>query len=631
MSTMPNYIGHYRIISEIGRGGMGVVYKAEEESLNRLVAVKVLGEHLTQDASYVKRFQREAQAAARLNHPNIVHIYFIGEDAGRHYFAMEYIDGQSLQEVLRIKERLPKDEAVRLMLQAASGLATAHAAGIIHRDIKPANLMVTGQGQLKITDFGLARPTEAATRLTATGMLMGTPAYLAPEQCLDQEIDQRADIFSLGVTFFELLTGHRPFEANSPVALLKVISDAVPPDLSLVSKDPDDPLRRILDRMLAKDPAQRYQDCTELMTALSRHLETPSQQALSGLSAVPPPPVPPHTPSREALAQTPTIHVDSAAGPPPPPMSPPRPPEPAVPQRSRSGHSHKGTWIVLGAVLLVAVLATAGAVAWHAGIVHNMVALMRGHRASATATNAVQPLPAPQPSAQPRTDIAATDQIAAPSNFADTSGVDVESERGGSRATIQRRSTTTGSGTTVSAPREPGRLAASEPAMTASTDARAVRTAQAQEASGIAVVAVGEPVIATAAGQYLASRLVKAGFQVLTERDFPSLDRVLSRTKGPSTGEIVNHLHGSARAAIVLRATYLGSRPLMYMGQTDQAFQSRLDVLCIDLDSGAELMPAWTKTIEYTRVRTDRTAAKSLRTVADRVIHALTGAHAAGP
>ncbi|OYV96528.1 MAG: hypothetical protein B7Z68_05500, partial [Acidobacteria bacterium 21-70-11] len=227
----PSKIGHYTIVSELGRGGMGVVYKAHEESLNRFVAIKVLGEHLCTDPTFVARFVREAQAAAALSHPNIIQIFFIGEDEGRHFFVMEYVSGKSLLAMVREEGRIDNPRAAQFMLQAANGLAVAHDKGFLHRDIKPANLMVDERGLLKIADFGLALPQDAATRLTATGMLMGTPGYLSPEQCRGEAVDRRTDIYSLGVTFFELLSGHTPFHADSPLALLRKILEEEPPDI----------------------------------------------------------------------------------------------------------------------------------------------------------------------------------------------------------------------------------------------------------------------------------------------------------------------------------------------------------------------------------------------------------------
>ncbi|MDD5565067.1 MAG: serine/threonine-protein kinase, partial [Thermoanaerobaculaceae bacterium] len=278
----PAKIGHYTIVSELGRGGMGVVYKAHEESLNRFVAIKVLGEHLCTDPTFVTRFVREAQAAAALSHPNIIQIFFIGEDEGRHFFVMEYVSGKSLLAMVREEGRIDNPRAAQYMLQAANGLAVAHDKGFLHRDIKPANLMVDERGLLKIADFGLALPQDAATRLTATGMLMGTPGYLSPEQCRGEAVDRRTDIYSLGVTFFELLSGHTPFHADSPLALLRKILEEEPPDIASLSDAVDPETRRIVHRMIAKDPGQRYQDCHELAADLERLLGAAGARAGSG-------------------------------------------------------------------------------------------------------------------------------------------------------------------------------------------------------------------------------------------------------------------------------------------------------------------------------------------------------------
>jgi serine/threonine-protein kinase len=185
-------LGHYKITSKLGRGGMDVVYKAYEESLNRYVAIKLLGEHLSHDENFVKRFVREARVAAGLSHTNVIQIYFIGHEAppdpnplgagGRHYFVMEFVVGRSVHDVLKQEGAIEPRRAARIVQQAASGLAVAHDQGLVHRDIKPANLLVTKDEHVKIADFGLAlSPTDGATRLTATNSLMGMPGYLSPE------------------------------------------------------------------------------------------------------------------------------------------------------------------------------------------------------------------------------------------------------------------------------------------------------------------------------------------------------------------------------------------------------------------------------------------------------------------
>lgn len=269
---MSQKIGHYTIVSELGRGGMGVVYKAHEESLNRHVALKVLGEHLTSDPTFLTRFTREAQAAAALSHPNIIQVYFIGEDAGKHFFVMEFVPGESLLELVRREGRIDNPQAAGYISQAAAGLASAHDLGVLHRDIKPANLMVTNKGLVKIADFGLALPMEAATRLTATGMLMGTPGYLSPEQCRGEKVDHRTDIYSLGITYYELLTGRMPFQADSPLALIRKILEQDPPDVVTVNQDVDPDARAILLKMIAKDREERYQTCHEVAADLDDYL-----------------------------------------------------------------------------------------------------------------------------------------------------------------------------------------------------------------------------------------------------------------------------------------------------------------------------------------------------------------------
>jgi hypothetical protein len=282
-----NKIGHYTIVSELGRGGMGVVYLAHEESLNRYVAIKVLGEQLSGDPTFVARFTREAQAVAALSHPNIIQIFFIGEDNGRHYFVMEYVKGKSLLAIVKEQGKVENPRAAQYILQAANGLAAAHDNGFVHRDIKPANLLVNEGGLLKIADFGLALPSDAVTRLTATGMLVGTPGYLSPEQCMGEQLDKRTDIYSLGVTYYELLTGTMPFHADSPMALLRKILQEEPPDITTLNTQVDERTRGIVNRMIAKDRNQRYPDCHQLASDLGDYLGgTAKIPGVAGLAAV---------------------------------------------------------------------------------------------------------------------------------------------------------------------------------------------------------------------------------------------------------------------------------------------------------------------------------------------------------
>src|SRR6266496_2993904 len=274
-------LGRYEIRSKLGEGGMGEVYLAEDTRLHRKVALKILPADLASNQNRMRRFEQEAQAAAALNHPNIAHIYEIGEHEGVNFIAMEFIDGQTLRELIhRGQTDLPK--LLKYLQHAAEGLAKAHAAGIVHRDLKPDNIMITGDGHAKILDFGLAKLiepqsdsgqkpdrkgglSEVATALmrqhSTPGTVLGTVGYMSPEQAQGRvnEIDHRSDIFSFGCILFEAVTGHKAFEGKDAIDTLNKIIREQPTPIS--NFDPDVPydLQRIVRRCLAKDPEERYQ------------------------------------------------------------------------------------------------------------------------------------------------------------------------------------------------------------------------------------------------------------------------------------------------------------------------------------------------------------------------------------
>ena len=261
-------LGNYKIVGKLGQGGMATVCKAHELSLNRMVALKVLSPQLSEDKAYIKRFQREAQAAAQLNHPNIVQIYAIGEEQGVYYFAMEYIKGKSLAHIRQEEGVLKPEDAVPIIRQVAGALAEAHKAGLVHRDIKPSNIMIDAAGRPKVTDFGIAYVSYANTKLTRDGSIIGTPEYLSPEQCEGKTVDQRSDIYSLGVTLYELLSGKTPYEADTPVSMLmKIVKGEFPP-LREVNPNVAESLQVIVEKMMLKDVQQRYQRMEEVIKDL---------------------------------------------------------------------------------------------------------------------------------------------------------------------------------------------------------------------------------------------------------------------------------------------------------------------------------------------------------------------------
>ncbi|MGO8752574.1 MAG: protein kinase domain-containing protein [Thermoguttaceae bacterium] len=262
-------LGHFRIVRRIGQGGMGDVYEGYDESLDRRVAVKVLPAALAREEDFVLRFHAEAAAAAKIDHPNVVPIYFIGEESGHHYFAMQFVDGESLAQRLARQPRLPLEEALELAAQCLAGLSAAHARGIIHRDVKPANILIDGEtGRAMLADFGLVRRMDAATRMTATGLVLGTLDYIAPEQARGQAVDGRADLYALGVVVYQMLAGRLPFTADTPTAMLFQHAYEKPFPLRTAALGLPEPLVRIVERLLAKDLEQRYQDCGGVLSDL---------------------------------------------------------------------------------------------------------------------------------------------------------------------------------------------------------------------------------------------------------------------------------------------------------------------------------------------------------------------------
>jgi serine/threonine-protein kinase len=262
--------GRYQLGSLLGVGGMARVYLATDRVLERQVAVKVLSPPYAQDPVFVERFRREARSAARLSHPNIVAVFDSGSDAGEHYLVMEYVAGQSLAELLGRQGRLAPRRAAELAVEVCAALAAAHAQGLVHRDVKPANVLVGDDGQVKVTDFGIAKAAATAT-LTGTGTVLGTAAYLSPEQAQGGPVDARSDLYSLGCVLYELLCGTPPFGSgvdSPPVAVATRHLHQPPEPPSAHNRQVDPELDAVVLTALAKDPALRHQSAIELQDAL---------------------------------------------------------------------------------------------------------------------------------------------------------------------------------------------------------------------------------------------------------------------------------------------------------------------------------------------------------------------------
>jgi serine/threonine protein kinase/Flp pilus assembly protein TadD len=265
--TSGTLVSHYRMVKKIGAGGMGEVYLAEDTELDRKVALKFLPTHLCQDGDCRKRFKREAQAAAKLSHPNIIHVYEVSEYQGRPFFAMEHVEGRSLRDVNA--EELDIDRIIGMAIQLCDGLNTAHAAGVTHRDIKPSNIIIDSSGRPKLLDFGLAT-VKGGERLTRTGSTLGTVGYMSPEQAEGKSVDGRSDLFSLGVVLYELIAGRPPFQRDTEAATLRAILYDAPQPLSRYRSGVSDDLQRIVSRLLERDPLHRYQSAADICADLKR-------------------------------------------------------------------------------------------------------------------------------------------------------------------------------------------------------------------------------------------------------------------------------------------------------------------------------------------------------------------------
>ena len=315
-SLVGKTIGKYVIVESLGRGGMAEVYLAYQESLERYVAIKLMHTFLADEQDFLTRFQREARSMASLNHGNIVGVYDFDVQEGDYYIVMEYVPGgtlkQRLESLAKEGEKLPLSESTNVALEVADALSYAHARGMVHRDIKPANIMINEEGHVVLTDFGIAKILSGPS-FTATGAMIGTPAYMSPEQGLGQPGDERSDLYALGVLFYQMATGHLPYDADTPLAvIMKHVNEPIPPPSASVDGLPAE-VQDVIVKALAKDPDDRYQTADEFADDLNSAASTSNMAVAASLSMAflkdrpTPPPPPPTTKTAVGSVVEPTV------------------------------------------------------------------------------------------------------------------------------------------------------------------------------------------------------------------------------------------------------------------------------------------------------------------------------------
>jgi serine/threonine-protein kinase len=669
---MKTQLGHYDIVAELGRGGMGVVYKGYESSLNRYVAIKVLAESLAHDESVKERFLREARSMASLNDPHIIQIYFIGEHEGQTFFVMEFVEGESLGSLLKREGKLRPDQAARVIFQTAMGLATAHDKGVVHRDIKPGNLMVNSRGAIKIADFGIALVTQDfSKKLTSTGEFVGTPGYLSPEVCLGKPVDSRSDIFSLGIVLFEMLTGRMPFTDESPLGLMLEVVRAEIPDVRQLNADVDAELSRILSRMIAKDPNERYNNCHELVDDLGRHpllsgaptigvkpLLSTAASTVIGMKT----PVSAQRPLPQTAPTPRPGNLNAGTGasvmPTPPPLhgaAPRATRQSRVPQQGTARRASPLPWVIAAAVLLalggsvfafrdqipfLKTSATTVATTTTPAVdtpAATPTASTTPPATVATLSASATAAPDTTPAANPVAPMSAGDPTATASTLTanPVGNLPADAVLVGSQtvASVEPTSGTAGDGPEPRASRVDALrdLAAAR----ASENAPGPRVARDDEPSGpriaranppqdspsapaeprvptVAVLVGGDAVIAGPARQEITRALQRSGFNVIDG----------GRTRDDSDGDI-GRLAGKANAAIVVFVRPVGSQVLTYYGQASTLYTAQVSMRAFALKGRRSLGAGWTEQVSFTSLNASEKAREIIEPMADDIAQAL--------
>ncbi len=643
---MKTRLGHYDIVAELGRGGMGVVYKGHESSLNRYVAIKVLADSLAHDEGVKERFLREARSMAALNDPHIIQIYYIGDDEGQTYFVMEFVEGESLGTLLKREHKVAVGPAAKIIYQTALGLATAHDKGVIHRDIKPGNLMVSSRGTIKIADFGIALSNQdISKKLTSTGEFVGTPGYLSPEVCLGKVVDQRSDIFSLGIVLFEMLAGRMPFTDESPLGLMLEVVRAEIPDVRQLNTEVDEQIAWILSKMIAKEPDDRYQSCHELAADLANHplvakggpitivpkisaaaatvvgqrTPFPGQRAPS---SVPVTPVAPMANTRITPSAQPIAPDYPGAAATAPGVAAPFERRPVLGRDDAQAAPRSSALpIAIAAILVLGLVGGAWAI-------RDKIPGFGGASSQAVATTTTTAT-STNPAAPPSNAVAVTNGVAPPagneSTPASTGPAPTSSEAPTVDTTGERVLADSGT-TTADAPADGPGPRASQADVDALRDLPAARAAEADTAQ-IALAPAPKKVTPPAAPRVPTIAVVVGGDDVITE---PARDAVVSLLQrrgfrvieaGSAQGSQPNlrSLHGRADAVVFVQAKPVGSQVMTYYGQASTLYTVQMGVKAYRVSDGSTLWSSGMEQVNFTTLNASEKAREAIDPLLDAV------------
>jgi serine/threonine-protein kinase len=668
---MKQQLGHYDIVAELGRGGMGVVYKGYETSLNRYVAIKVLADSLAHDESVKERFLREARSMAALNDPHIIQIYFIGDDAGQTYFVMEFVDGESLGSLLKREIKLKPEQVAKIIYQTAQGLSTAHDKGVIHRDIKPGNLMITAKGSVKIADFGIALTTQDfSKKLTSTGEFVGTPGYLSPEVCLGKPVDQRSDIFSLGIVMFECLAGRMPFTDESPLGLMLEVVKAEIPDVRQLNADVDPEIARILGRMITKDPAERYQSCQELVEDLAKHplimkggpitLQTKMSTAAQTMIGQKTPvsgqrPLPSTTPTPQPLPLPAQAQLQPQAAHQP------------VLQRPAPERKSAALPLAIAAVLVLGLGGGAFAFRDRIPVLKQFIgtatvaqdssappAIGSGNTTAATTQSSASTTPAASTTAAPAaTAVAAPDAngtgAAVANNASTPNTASAAPDRTSNAAAAAPAQETAGASNTASGPaarasevqplRELAAAQAAEaaPPPPAEQGARAglagARVARLNDTPAVparphiptvAVLAAGDESVAEPAERAIEQALSRRGYHLIDQDMMPRVAAHLAGNRPNMAGVLEAMARKGIDAVVIVNARAVGSEQIAYYGQSSTLNTAQLSVTVFAVEGQRKLGSGWSEQVHFTSLNAADQAREAVEPMLGEVADKLT-------